>query len=78
MNNDQAVINKIDKGADKFYNDVYHHHDVWVHDIVVTWRWWVGVILTFLPWIFWFFYRKKESTDRYLCCLPDRTYLRNS
>lgn len=39
---------------------------LWKEEIVFTWRWWVSVIMTILPWILWILFRKKESTARLL------------
>ncbi|MBM7571195.1 CBO0543 family protein [Aquibacillus albus] len=40
--------------------------DVWKEHVVFTGHWWIGVILTIVPWILWIFFRKKESTNRLL------------
>ncbi len=39
-------------------------HNVWKEHMLFTWQWWLAVFLTILPWIVWFFLRKKDSTDR--------------
>jgi hypothetical protein len=31
-----------------------------------TWRWWLGIGLIIIPWLLWFMFRKKESTNRLL------------
>ncbi|WP_077622847.1 CBO0543 family protein [Sediminibacillus massiliensis] len=38
----------------------------WLDDILWTWQWWLGVILTIVPWIIWGIFRKKQSTYRLL------------
>ena len=40
---------------------------VWQNEIVFTWRWWLEIALSIIPWVLWFFYRKRESTGRLLC-----------
>ncbi|CAM3816589.1 CBO0543 family protein [Mesobacillus thioparans] len=35
-------------------------------DFLFTWQWWFGIALFVIPWIAWFFLRKKESTGRLL------------
>ncbi|WEG13339.1 hypothetical protein PU629_02950 [Pullulanibacillus sp. KACC 23026] len=66
MTNSQEIIQKIDNVSDKLNQNVYQVNDIWVHDVVFTWRWWIGLLLTIMPWILWIFFRKKESTDRFL------------
>ncbi|MTI81676.1 MAG: hypothetical protein FH758_12515 [Firmicutes bacterium] len=39
---------------------------LWLENMVFTWRWWLELGLTIIPWIVWFIVRKKESTDRLL------------
>jgi hypothetical protein len=41
---------------------------LWKNEIIFTWRWWLNVIFTIIPWIVWIFLRKKGSTDRLLYC----------
>lgn len=38
----------------------------WNENVLFTWQWWLGVVLTVVPWIVWFYFRKKESTYRLL------------
>ncbi|WP_404457661.1 CBO0543 family protein [Oceanobacillus kapialis] len=40
--------------------------DAMYHAYLFTWQWWLGIALFVTPWIFWFFFRKKESTGRLL------------
>ncbi|MCM3651801.1 CBO0543 family protein [Metabacillus litoralis] len=39
---------------------------LWYENIFLGWEWWLGVILTFLPWLIWIKVRPKESSDRLL------------
>ncbi|QUH25325.1 CBO0543 family protein [Serpentinicella alkaliphila] len=41
-------------------------YDYWLKNILFTWQWWIGVLLTILPWAIWIKYRRKESTTRLL------------
>jgi len=66
MFHNQEVLHKIDQNNDELTRLIYQRSDIWVNDVVFTWRWWMAFILTILPWVLWAFYRKKESTDRYL------------
>ncbi len=38
----------------------------WRENVFLTWRWWVGVGLIVIPWVIWFFVRRKESSARLL------------
>ncbi|XEC94750.1 CBO0543 family protein [Paenibacillus tarimensis] len=37
---------------------------LWMEEIVFSWRWWVSLFLTLLPWIVWAVYCKKDSVAR--------------
>lgn len=36
----------------------------WLKYTLFTWRWWVQLFLTVVPWLLWLKFRKKESCDR--------------
>ncbi|WP_209121281.1 CBO0543 family protein [Alkalihalobacillus sp. BA299] len=40
--------------------------DIWKEHVIFTVHWWIGVILTIVPWIIWIIFRNKESSDRLL------------
>ncbi|MGM0877555.1 MAG: CBO0543 family protein [Bacillota bacterium] len=42
-------------------------HEIWFKYVFLSWQWWLGVILTIIPWVLWWRFRKKESTNRLLC-----------
>jgi hypothetical protein len=44
----------------------YKIFHIWSTQIVFNWRWWLGVILCFLPWIIWIKIRDKKNTVRLL------------
>lgn len=58
------------KKAAKIYDLIEKAHDkkieFWLEHVIFTWQWWLGIFLTVVPWILWFFFRKKESTYRLL------------
>jgi hypothetical protein len=64
------VNQKVSEGAKKVYNLLQQstdlHIEIWTEYIVFTWRWWLVALLTILPWIIWWKFRKKESTHRLL------------
>ncbi|WP_078410526.1 CBO0543 family protein [Priestia abyssalis] len=41
-------------------------HKIWFDYVFLSWPWWLGVMLTMVPWAFWWKFRKKESTSRLL------------
>lgn len=56
--------------AAQVYEQIANIHQgkraLWLSDVVFTWEWWLGVVMTILPWVAWGFFRKKESTYRLL------------
>ncbi|MCM3118784.1 hypothetical protein M3610_26760 [Neobacillus sp. MER 74] len=56
--------------ADKIYDLIEKAHDkkitFWLENVIFSWQWWVGTLLTVVPWILWFLFRKKGSTYRLL------------
>lgn len=38
----------------------------WIENSLFTWQWWLGVIISIVPWILWIFIRDKKSTNRML------------
>ena len=61
---DEKSIKEI-KGAYREVVDANHEmHSVWKEHLLFTWEWWIALILTILPWVIWFIFRKKGSTDR--------------
>jgi hypothetical protein len=41
--------------------------DHWMQDDVFTWKWWLLLASTFLPWILWVMFRDKNRTFEILC-----------
>lgn len=59
MENTKNIIDSI-----KELNTIQDPH--WMEHTLFTWQWWVGVVLTLLPWILWIAFRKKNSSNRLL------------
>ncbi|KIL42350.1 hypothetical protein SD70_01515 [Gordoniibacillus kamchatkensis] len=59
-------MGKIDDNADRITALIHQATVMWLNDIVFTWRWWLAFMLTFMPWLLWLIYRKKNSADRLL------------
>ncbi|MCQ6275423.1 hypothetical protein JMM81_10675 [Bacillus sp. V3B] len=64
----------IPEEAAKKIDDVYKtlvsadqkDHEIWFEYVFLSWQWWFCVILSIIPWILWWKFRKKESTHRLL------------
>jgi hypothetical protein len=63
MVNDK-YIHLVDKNGKEIEALIYERIDIWLEYVLFTGLWWLGVALSIIPWIVWFFIRKKESTDR--------------
>jgi hypothetical protein len=53
----------LDNSFQILLKNFYHY---WLNDVFLTWRWWLLVIITIVPWILWVLFRKKDSTYRLL------------
>lgn len=55
---------------DKIYNMIetvnYKLFHIWITQIIFSWRWWLAVTLSILPWIVWLKIRDKRDTVRLL------------
>lgn len=61
--NEHKVIDESYKMLSKINNDILH---VWITDIVFSWAWWLGIVLSILPWAVWIKIRDKKNTTRLL------------
>jgi len=56
------------KKAGELFQEIHQvevdYYKLWRHETLFHWDWWVGLLLTILPWMVWIMFRKKESTDR--------------
>lgn len=68
LNGVMVVDDKEIKEVRDAYREVYEAnmemHNAWKEHLLFSWEWWLAVFLTILPWVVWFIFRKKESTDR--------------
>ncbi|MFD1607384.1 CBO0543 family protein [Oceanobacillus luteolus] len=49
------------------FQDLHEEYTgVWLDEVFLHWDWWISLIISVGTWIFWIFYRKKESTHRLL------------
>lgn len=55
---------------DEIYKEVQQGnlkvYDIWINNIVFTWRWWLGVALSIVPFILWIKIRDRNNTARLL------------
>ena len=58
------------KLLDEIYNKVaqisFEVYDIWITNIVFSWRWWLSLALTIVPWIIWFKVKDKNNLPRLL------------
>ena len=66
MENREEVINFIDKNVNQIEELIDQKIILWTHYVLFSDLWWFGVGLSIIPWIFWFLFRKRQSTDRLL------------
>ncbi|SMQ77775.1 hypothetical protein SAMN05444673_3063 [Bacillus sp. OV166] len=56
--------------TEEFYKKLSDAHyeflDYWLNHILFHWDFFLSLFLTFLPWVLWLIFRKKESTSRLL------------
>lgn len=49
------------------YHQAYEHRlEAWKVEVLYTWEWWFGIVLSIIAWSLWLFFRKKESSNRLL------------
>ena len=56
----------LDEVYDKVAQGNLKAYDIWIADIVFSWRWWLAVALSIVPWIFWIKIRNTHNTARLL------------
>jgi hypothetical protein len=59
-------LKQSEKANEKLIEGYAMMSDAVVNSFLFSWQWWLGAGLIILPWIFWFIFRKKESTGRLL------------
>ncbi|MCT8140307.1 hypothetical protein H1D32_22975 [Anaerobacillus sp. CMMVII] len=62
--------NKINEMLNQQYHAVDEANskvaEIWLDHMVFSTGWWVSVALCILPWVIWFYFRKKDSSKRLL------------
>ncbi|MGD6845575.1 CBO0543 family protein [Bacillus infantis] len=59
-------LTQSEKAYNQFTDTNSHFAEILLEDFLFTWQWWLGIGLFIIPWILWFFLRKRESTGRLL------------
>lgn len=60
------LIQLVKQVGDVSVENTFRLIDIWSAHMVFQWFWWMEVALSIVPWVFWWFVRKKESTGRLL------------
>jgi hypothetical protein len=63
---DQDVVKIIDENVNQIEKLIQQKVEIWQVHVVFSPLWWMGVGLSIIPWIIWYVYHKKDSTDRLL------------
>jgi hypothetical protein len=66
MESKEQIINIIDKNANQIEQLIDEKANIWFKYVLFSRLWWMGVVLSIIPWVIWCVYRKKQSTDRLL------------
>ncbi|MFC0471752.1 hypothetical protein ACFFHM_14920 [Halalkalibacter kiskunsagensis] len=66
MSQKEKVIPLIDDNVNQIENLITEKLDVWFEHVLFSGLWWFGLALSIVPWIFWWRWRKRESSDRLL------------
>lgn len=61
---DQKNVEKlIDDNIEQIHRLIEVKVDIWKEYVVFSELWWLGVMLSIIPWIVWYIFRKKNSVD---------------
>ena len=62
MTNQEQYLKK----ANELYEQIAFIHSekvkFWNGNVIFTWQWWLGVVLTVVPWILWFYFRNFDKS----------------
>lgn len=63
----QQVIRIIDGNVNQITDLVYKKFHIWAQYELFSWRWWVSLCVTIIPWVVWYFVAKNnKNRDRFL------------
>ncbi|WP_409252956.1 CBO0543 family protein [Bacillus sp. SCS-153A] len=61
-----TTIERMDQHAKESQELTQKVMELWMNEVLFTWRWWFGAIATILTWLCWIKFHKKESRYRLL------------
>lgn len=65
--NQEQVIHIIDINVNQITELMYEKFNIWVHYELFSWRWFIGLFLTTIPWVIWYVVtRNNKNMDRFL------------
>lgn len=64
MESKDEIIKLIDQNAIQIEQLIDRKVDIWFKYVLFSELWWMGVALSVIPWVLWFIYREKKSSDR--------------
>lgn len=61
--NNNYILDKAYEAIAQINNKIL---EIWLNTIIFSWRWWIGVALTIVPWTLWIIFHNKSRTCRLL------------
>jgi hypothetical protein len=61
-----AYAKKLNRLYDLSNNISIEIRSLWMNNIFLSWRWFLCLAMTIIPWVLWILFRKKESSARLL------------
>lgn len=58
------IITKISEMSEKLHTLNNEHFSLWYHQMLFSTKWWIHLGIFIIPWVIFFIFRKKNSTDR--------------
>lgn len=62
----EEIIKIIDENVNQIHELIQQKIQIWLDHALFSGLWWIGVGLSIIPWIIWFIFRDKQSSDRLL------------
>jgi hypothetical protein len=64
--NKRETFELIDSNVNEIEQLIDKKVQIWFDHVLFSDLWWMGVALSVIPWIIWFYFRRRQSTDRLL------------
>jgi len=61
--NPMTILDNVSKLIANAHYKMFH---IWITQILFSWRWWINIAFTILPWVIWVKIRDKKDTVRLL------------